>query len=469
VTPAIENDPGDVAPRIEAARREHVGHLLVERSLVLRERSAEQLRALSASLLCLVVRLHRGKGTEELIRNRHLATRNCTCRGAETPKCLGPEWRARSNGKLGSTHARPFHSLDHHIPLNRMRSFRSGKLTSLLCAVLLTACASEKLSAPPTQAIIPEIQRRLADAHYSGAVAVRTVLQTDRISQQFLGESHDPPHAADISIAGIGGPRFDLTSGLNFIRPPNGGIYTLNATPWIDYKLNFYCYQGGELIGLIKNVEVTLIEQIPEGGGGHLGSHTGLKPVGQNDPAFGVTDAAGDFVSRYTSGPVSGDERSDVSYVVHDPTSPCDGETGVKTYYNATRWDGLVRLVPSSTLGLCCLTSDHADIYYVQPNIVQLAQLTGDHFVHQVAGSPALQVSAASLIYGGLEDIYGNWKPPHFEHRIGTDLDLAGPNTKHKTLMRIKDAGQRAGFPDCHPESAGTPNAHTHCRFHLYN
>lgn len=55
-----------------------------------------------------------------------------------------------------------------------------------------------------------------------------------------------------------------MTSGLNFIRPPNGGIYTLNATPWIDYKLNFYCYQGGELIGLIKNVEVTLIEQISE-------------------------------------------------------------------------------------------------------------------------------------------------------------------------------------------------------------
>ena len=51
VTPAIENDPGDVPSRIEAAGREHVAELLAERALVLRERSAEQLRASSAPLL----------------------------------------------------------------------------------------------------------------------------------------------------------------------------------------------------------------------------------------------------------------------------------------------------------------------------------------------------------------------------------------------------------------------------------
>src|SRR4051812_42928824 len=51
VTPTIENDSRDVFPRIDAAGREHVGHLLAECSLVLRERSAEQLRASSAPLL----------------------------------------------------------------------------------------------------------------------------------------------------------------------------------------------------------------------------------------------------------------------------------------------------------------------------------------------------------------------------------------------------------------------------------
>src|SRR5437016_2487178 len=51
VSPAIENDSRDVPPRIEAARREHVAELLAERALVLRERSAEQLRASSAALL----------------------------------------------------------------------------------------------------------------------------------------------------------------------------------------------------------------------------------------------------------------------------------------------------------------------------------------------------------------------------------------------------------------------------------
>src|SRR3954467_1581072 len=51
VTPTIENDSRDVFPRIEATGREHVGHLLAECSLVLREGSAEQLRASSAPLL----------------------------------------------------------------------------------------------------------------------------------------------------------------------------------------------------------------------------------------------------------------------------------------------------------------------------------------------------------------------------------------------------------------------------------
>src|SRR6266436_1050326 len=41
VAPAIENDAGDVPARIEPAGREHVGELLAERALVLRERGAE--------------------------------------------------------------------------------------------------------------------------------------------------------------------------------------------------------------------------------------------------------------------------------------------------------------------------------------------------------------------------------------------------------------------------------------------
>src|SRR5439155_12371599 len=51
VTPAIENDAGDVPARIESAGREHVGELLAKCALVLRERRAEQLRACPAPLL----------------------------------------------------------------------------------------------------------------------------------------------------------------------------------------------------------------------------------------------------------------------------------------------------------------------------------------------------------------------------------------------------------------------------------
>src|SRR5204862_3464480 len=51
VTPAIENDAGDVPARIESPGREHVGELLAECALVLGERRAEQLRAPPAALL----------------------------------------------------------------------------------------------------------------------------------------------------------------------------------------------------------------------------------------------------------------------------------------------------------------------------------------------------------------------------------------------------------------------------------
>src|SRR5438034_976685 len=51
VAPAVENDSRNVTSRIEAAGREHVGQLLAERSLVLRERSAEQLRTALCALL----------------------------------------------------------------------------------------------------------------------------------------------------------------------------------------------------------------------------------------------------------------------------------------------------------------------------------------------------------------------------------------------------------------------------------
>src|SRR5207344_1987325 len=51
VAPAVQDDPGDVAARIEPARGEHVAELLAERALVLRERRPQQLRAPVRTLL----------------------------------------------------------------------------------------------------------------------------------------------------------------------------------------------------------------------------------------------------------------------------------------------------------------------------------------------------------------------------------------------------------------------------------
>ena len=51
VPPAIEDDAGDVAPRLEAARRKHVRELLAKGSLDLLEGGGEHLHAAARSLL----------------------------------------------------------------------------------------------------------------------------------------------------------------------------------------------------------------------------------------------------------------------------------------------------------------------------------------------------------------------------------------------------------------------------------
>src|ERR1051326_1397160 len=51
MTPAVENDAGDIAPRIEAAGGKHVAELGAKGALVARERCAQELRATAAALL----------------------------------------------------------------------------------------------------------------------------------------------------------------------------------------------------------------------------------------------------------------------------------------------------------------------------------------------------------------------------------------------------------------------------------
>ncbi len=50
--------------------------------------------------------------------------------------------------------------------------------------------------------------------------------------------------------------------------------------------------------------------------------------------------------------------------------------------------------------------------------------------------------TAASTLFGGINDIGNNWAPPHKFHRIGTDVDIddARPDTETK-LRKLKEAG----------------------------
>jgi hypothetical protein len=68
------------------------------------------------------------------------------------------------------------------------------------------------------------------------------------------------------------------------------------------------------------------------------------------------------------------------------------------------------------------ISSDHSDIYLSWTEVDTLAHSTADNYFAAAQGN--LTVTAASLPFGGINDVTNNSNPPHNTHRIGTDVDF---------------------------------------------
>jgi hypothetical protein len=190
-----------------------------------------------------------------------------------------------------------------------------------------------------------------------------------------------------------------------------------------------------------------------------------LRPAALHLHPTGSTDLFGAYRDTLVAGIVAGDEILSLTYTPRDAGSSCAGITTTEQFNTATRVPGLVRMQTHPHLSFAPITSDHDDLYYVRPSVDTVADATVDHSFGMAQGE--LFVTAASLKFGGLEDIPNNWTTRdatgrqigHNTHRIGTDVDFDGPADNQRVWNTMIQAGRHAGFEHC----AVHGRNHVHC------
>jgi hypothetical protein len=178
-------------------------------------------------------------------------------------------------------------------------------------------------------------------------------------------------------------------------------------------------------------VSVTPVEEVPSGGcvvslsveaveysGGHdHGNNNPVRPTGtlsQTQLTFASGSTAAQTVT-YTSGEVAGTET--IAATVNETGETYETSVDVKVTV-------LGALQSSTYYRLTGQTSYHSDNHYVEAGtydgITGVAKEFFDFF------SATLGINDASLKWGGLFDINGDWSTPHSWHRKGTSVDIDG-------------------------------------------
>ena len=319
---------------------------------------------------------------------------------------------------------------------------------------MLTACA-DRLVAPAAPQPDVRIAELLSRAPQMGALAIAHTIENGRSEYyvargRMLGGNNDAMNAS----FRMDFPEADLSFRLN----PAGGRYMLNVSPSMQITWSFFCYDFGTNTFIqLNQVRINNAKQeaIPNTGG-HLGLHSlPAKPVASWAPA----NSAGAFVRTWTStvtaGIASGDERVLLPSTVQDPDSDCRGEVQFEAS-SATRYTGLNLL---TGLRLAPITSNHASVYYATSQMQQHAVAANQFYRASTPDSVNFTVTAAALIYGGINDVVNNWRAPHTTHRVGTDLDIDGSSDTPRVWNRLIAAGRRGGFALCEVHNQN----HVHC------
>lgn len=100
---------------------------------------------------------------------------------------------------------------------------------------------------------------------------------------------------------------------------------------------------------------------------------------------------------------------------------------------------GLVSLPPGNWSPIGGVPGQHTDNHYGLPAMNESVLLLADEY-RQVFGD-FLELNDMSLIQGGLFDVFGTnltriWKPRHFSHRFGDDIDVRLPPRERRLRLR---------------------------------
>ena len=354
----------------------------------------------------------------------------------------------------------------------------------LMAAVLGVGCSDDRPTEPSLTGMAPEVARAVVESGTTGLVAVARVIEPDGRSYVRVVDAEPPQVSPRLQHASLPSdsagtqqlvlpdldPRFLL-----FVTSPSGPN-TFGAPNEVTVVWGFFCIDPftGEVQQLFDVTVHDISNKARAETGGHLSAHPlAAKPVGTWDPQSGRTGADGTFRTRYRSREASGDEEVWLRYTANDAGSACAGQTAEGVDFIGVRYPGLVPIEAVNGIYYDNITSDHNTVFYATPETVEATYRAALFYLLLTAtddeeGIEPLRINAASLIFGGLNDVNRNWAPPHSTHRVGTDVDMdgkAGPaGDNPRVWNKVQLAARAAGFPLCQVHDRN----HVHCYHRLY-
>lgn len=339
---------------------------------------------------------------------------------------------------------------------------------------IASGCTTERIVNPT--AVSPplpaELLDRIAASGVTGPVAVAEVLKSDGAGVERTAISPAIGPASRAATNKQAGLSFDIApQDLLLILHPNGQkwvFFTSDTMKVIRWR--FFCPTTP--VTQLFNVDVQEVSQRAiQGTGGHGLSHTGTKPVAAHKHPVAKVPPDGAFFDTLVAERAAGDEVLSMRYVAHDQGSPCAEQITTQEFFTATRVEALAQIQPQSNMPLNVIDSDHSDLYWIIPEALDQVYQAANKYVAVESG--VLTVTAATLPFGGLQDILNNWSSKssttgqevgHSAHRIGTDVDYDGRADTQRVFDHIKRACRAAGFLDSQIHKKN----HVHCYAVLY-
>lgn len=227
-------------------------------------------------------------------------------------------------------------------------------------------------------------------------------------------------HGADIDSAVAISFEEAMADELTF-RPSMPGKKEVN-------RLSTRCYDSatGQTI---THCNISIKVKAISGSGGHKHSK-GARPMGSVSPASGNSGASGILYFNYTSPEVSGN----IEITVTGSKSGYTFLPGVGQVLVGVK--GLALLKAGADYNLVGQTSTHPVNHYGVPAFHQKLVSLAKQYRSAFPGSK-LNFNDMSLVFGGLFDIKGAWKPAHAEHRIGFSEDLRLVPSTHRAKLEL--------------------------------